>query len=164
MNLIVAHDELGGIGKNNAIPWKCSEDLRNFRSLTTGSGNNSVIMGRLTWESLRNRELPNRRNIILSTSLNTRPSGNVLVASSIAEACELAKDSEETWVIGGSQVYNSFLERNLIKKMWITQIPGKFDCDTFFSVPRDWEAAGHLELTSSIWVRLYEPKNNKDCQ
>ena len=64
MNLIVAHDELGGIGKDNKIPWRCPEDLINFRKLTTGSGNNSVIMGRKTWESLNNKKLANRKNIV----------------------------------------------------------------------------------------------------
>ena len=50
--LIVAVDKNNGIGKNNKIPWYFSEDLKYFAKNTKGSGNNAIIMGRKTYESI----------------------------------------------------------------------------------------------------------------
>ena len=164
MNLIVAHDELGGIGKDNKIPWRCPEDLINFRKLTTGSGNNSVIMGRKTWESLNNKKLANRKNIVLSTSLENPESGKFFVANSVDHACRLVKGSDQVWVIGGINVYDSFLENGLIKKMWITHIPGRFNCDRFFSTKHDWEIVAQTEIVKDVWVKELTPRNSKGYQ
>ena len=49
IHLIWAQDENGGIGKNGKLPWHVSEDLINFKSITS---NNPIIMGRKTWDSL----------------------------------------------------------------------------------------------------------------
>ena len=71
LNVIVAF-ELGkrGIGIKNTIPWNLPEDLKNFSKVTKGQGNNAIIMGRKTWESLPKKPLPGRQNIILSRSLD----------------------------------------------------------------------------------------------
>ena len=66
IELIWAQDQNGGIGKNGTLPWHISEDLQNFKKITSGS---PVIMGRKTWESLSFKPLPNRRNIVLSSKL-----------------------------------------------------------------------------------------------
>ena len=50
-NIIVAIDEENGIGKNNTIPWNNPTDMKNFRLLTIGNGNNAVIMGKNTYLS-----------------------------------------------------------------------------------------------------------------
>jgi len=49
ISIIVAVSEDLGIGKDNELLWHISEDLKRFKSLTTG---NAVIMGKKTWESL----------------------------------------------------------------------------------------------------------------
>ena len=63
--LIVAVAENLAIGRNNKLLCNIPKDLQRFKNLTT---NNSVIMGRKTWESLppKFRPLPNRKNIILT--------------------------------------------------------------------------------------------------
>lgn len=63
-NIIVAVDFKNGIGKNNTIPWKNSEDMKHFKNITTGT---TIIMGRRTFESI-GKPLPNRINIIVSSS------------------------------------------------------------------------------------------------
>ena len=63
IQLTWAQDKKGGIGKNGKLPWHISEDLKNFKKLTTG---HTIIMGRKTWDSLPVKPLPNRKNIILS--------------------------------------------------------------------------------------------------
>ena len=35
LELIVAVDQNNGIGLNGKLPWKCSEDLKLFKELTT---------------------------------------------------------------------------------------------------------------------------------
>ena len=64
IHLIWAQDKNGGIGKDGKLPWHISEDLINFKKITS---NNTIIMGRKTWESLPKKPLPNRRNIVLSS-------------------------------------------------------------------------------------------------
>ena len=59
------------IGVNNTLPWHLSEDLKHFKSLTTG---HTIIMGRKTYESI-GRPLPNRRNIVISRNSNTSYEG-----------------------------------------------------------------------------------------
>ena len=65
----MAFDINRGIGKNNNLPWKISDDLKRFSKLTKGNNNNAIIMGRNTWDSLPNKPLSQRDNLILSTTL-----------------------------------------------------------------------------------------------
>jgi dihydrofolate reductase len=66
-DLVIGRTIKGGIGKNNALPWKLPSDLKMFKKITTsGPSRNSVIMGRKTFQSIGSRPLPNRLNIVLS--------------------------------------------------------------------------------------------------
>ena len=47
---MIAHCRNRGIGINNKF-LKLKKDLKKFKDLTIGDGNNSVIMGRKTWKS-----------------------------------------------------------------------------------------------------------------
>ena len=53
INGIVAMDKNKGIGINNQLPWKLKEDLQRFQKFTTGKGNNAIIMGKNTWNSIK---------------------------------------------------------------------------------------------------------------
>ena len=68
INLIVAICNNNGIGYKNTLPWKIPTDLKKFKKLTQGKGNNAIIMGKNTYESIK-KSLPNRDNLILSTQL-----------------------------------------------------------------------------------------------
>lgn len=48
MHIIVAADKNWGIGRNNELLVRISNDMKNFRRLTEG---NVVVMGRKTLES-----------------------------------------------------------------------------------------------------------------
>ncbi|MCW2579864.1 MAG: folA [Blastococcus sp.] len=97
-----AHDRV--IGASGALPWHLPEDLKLFRTLTTGC---TVVMGRRTWESLpdRFRPLPGRTNVVLTTDRGWAADGAQAVGS-VEEA--LATD-DDVWVIGGGAVYTAFL-------------------------------------------------------
>jgi dihydrofolate reductase len=76
VKLIVAMCKNNGIGFNNKIPWRISEDMIYFSKKTSGDyvgvnetiKKNAVIMGRNTWDSLpkKYKPLPNRFNIVLT--------------------------------------------------------------------------------------------------
>ena len=51
-NIIVAVCNGNGIGHSNKLPWYYKEELRNFSKVTKGEGNNAIIMGKNTWDSL----------------------------------------------------------------------------------------------------------------
>lgn len=68
INGIVAICKNHGIGNNNSLPWKLPQDLKYFQTLTTGQGNNAIIMGKNTWNSIR--FLKRRDHLIISTTLN----------------------------------------------------------------------------------------------
>ena len=63
ISLIVAVAENGVIGRNGALPWRLSSDLKTFRRLTMGK---PIIMGRKTFQSL-GKPLDGRDNIVLSS-------------------------------------------------------------------------------------------------
>ena len=114
MAMIVAMDEGGFIGREDRLPWKLASDMARFKRLTEGTGSNSVIMGRKTWDSLPDsfRPLPERVNIVMSRDTGWLAEG-AETALYVGRAIELAfaEGSEECWVIGGAQVYEMFLDR-----------------------------------------------------
>jgi dihydrofolate reductase len=66
-DLVIGRTVQGGIGKNNALPWKIPSDLKMFKKITTsGPSKNAIIMGRKTFESIGSKPLPNRLNIVVS--------------------------------------------------------------------------------------------------
>lgn len=99
IGLIWAQSTSGVIGRGGGIPWHVPEDQTRFRDITMG---NTVVMGRLTWESLptRFRPLPGRRNVVL-----TRQADYVADGADLVSTLEDALTGEETWVIGGAQIY-----------------------------------------------------------
>ena len=62
--MIWAQDTNNAIGRDGTLPWHFSQDLKNFKKLTTGY---TIIMGRKTWDSLPFKPLPSRRNIVISS-------------------------------------------------------------------------------------------------
>ncbi len=141
----MAHAAEGVIGYKGSIPWQgqMREDMRRFRERTTG---HAVIMGRTTFESLV-RPLKDRQNIVLSRTV-TRLAGCDVVPS-LEAAYEAAEGQQETFIIGGEQVYVDALPT--VERMFITKIAAEFEGDTFFNVDTengDWNAA-----TREIWCK-----------
>ena len=141
-NMIVAYDKMHGIGKNNSLPWYFPEDLKRFSKLTKGAGNNAIVMGRNTWNSLPKKPLPKRDNLILSTTLKatTENTDNVRIFSnthSLHEFC-IKKNYDMVWIIGGSQIYKELLTAFNINSVYVTHIHKIYDCDTGFPSLENW--------------------------
>ena len=115
IHLIWAQDKMGGIGKNGKLPWHITEDLQNFKKVTL---NQTVIMGRKTWDSLPIKPLPNRHNIVISRSLQK----NVTTYQSYNECIkQLNKNNiEKAFIIGGRSLYKLFFDN--AKYLHITNI------------------------------------------
>lgn len=99
LGLIWAQSTSGVIGRDDGIPWRLPEDQARFKELTLG---HTVVMGRLTWESLpaKVRPLPRRRNVVV-----TRQDGYMADGATVVSSLEEALTGGETWVIGGAQIY-----------------------------------------------------------
>ena len=98
LGLIWAQSTSGVIGRDNGIPWRLPEDLARFKELTMG---HTVVMGRLTWESLpaKVRPLPGRKNVVV-----TRQAEYVADGAVVVDGLDNALD-DGSWVIGGAQIY-----------------------------------------------------------
>jgi len=142
INGIVAMDINKGIGKNNNLPWTLKKDLRRFQKITTGNGNNALIIGRNTWNSIN--FLKERDHFILSKTIKLNYEQDGKLIKSFADIPELLKFLEDKkydniLVIGGSQIYKTFLDMSLIDELYITLINDSYDCDTHFpSIPDNY--------------------------
>lgn len=164
--IIVAIADNNAIGKDNALLWHISEDLKFFKRTTTGC---PVIMGRKTFESI-GRPLPKRTNIVISRGF-TAPEG-VIVVSSLAEAYELVSSCpselvsschsepvsschsepvEESpsccFIIGGGQIYAQAIAE--ADRLIVTHVHTVIeDADTFFPEidPSLWQVEERSEM------------------
>lgn len=157
INGIVAMDKNKGIGKNNSLPWKISEDMRNFKKLTIGNKKNAIIMGKNTYLDVN--FLKERDNLVLSSSitLDEKRENNILKSfKNIEELLKFCKTQnyEKIWVIGGSQIYKQFLEMNIIQYLYVTVISNDYNCDTFFP-----KIPGNYFISNNIPREINE--NNK---
>ena len=142
-NIIVAISDNNAIGKDNALLWHISDDLKFFRRQTLGW---PVIMGRKTFESI-GRALPGRVNIVMSRNFNTGE--DVAVTGSLDEAFKVAESTnlEKCYVMGGGQIYNLALSQ--ADRLVVTHVHTVIeDADTFFPPidPTFWEVSQRSEL------------------
>lgn len=126
INLIAAVGEKMELGFQNQLLCHLPADLKHFKSLTTG---HKVVMGRKTWDSLRIKPLPNRRNIVLTSNRNLHFEGAEAIHSP-EELLAQINDQEEVFIIGGASVYKTFI--NIAQKLYITRIGGTFKADVYF--------------------------------
>ena len=125
VSIIVAVAQNGTIGDKNALLWHIKEDMRFFRTTTSG---HAVIMGRKTFESLGSKPLPKRTNIVV-TRQDVEFEG-ALVAHSLEEAIAMAEGDEEIFVIGGAQIYAEALK--CADRLYLTLVERDYQGDTSF--------------------------------
>lgn len=149
IGLIWAQSSSGVIGRGGAIPWRLPEDQARFKELTMG---HTVVMGRLTWESLpaKVRPLPGRRNVVLTHGLDYAAEGAEVVAS-----LDDALTDDSVWVIGGAQIYTAALP--IATRCEVTEIEidlPRQDADVMAPVlDESWIGAAGDWLTSTSGLR-----------
>ena len=119
------------IGVNNDLPWKLKKDLQHFSAYTQ---NKAIVMGRKTYESI-GRPLPNRKNIVISSSLASQE--DLEVVPDLNQAIEVAsqwnKDNsagEEIVLIGGGYVFEE--SKNIVNKLVLTRVECEINGDVFY--------------------------------
>jgi len=140
--IIVAIDQKGGIGKDGDLAWKLSADLKYFKKTTIGAGNNAVIMGRKTWDSIpaKFRPLAGRLNVVISRQPDLPLPAGVKLANSLTSALELCQACEQSFVIGGGTIYAEALQHSDCNQVYLTAVHATFDCDTFFDADQNqWQ-------------------------
>ena len=131
INIIAAIAKNRVIGYKGGLPWHIPADLKYFKRLTSGN-NSAIIMGRKTWDSLPVKPLPNRRNFVLTQNNfhSTFPDG--LVLKNPDDIITLKKIYNEIWIIGGQSIYEEYIEKPYIDKLYLTEIDDTFEGDTYF--------------------------------
>ena len=119
------------IGVNNGLPWKLKKDLQHFSAYTQ---NKVIVMGRKTFESI-GRPLPNRKNIVISSTLSSTSEIQIVnsLEQAISEATDWNKENnlvEEVVLIGGGYIFKESI--NLVNKLVLTRVNCDIDGDVFY--------------------------------
>lgn len=147
------------IGRDNALLWHISADMKYFRRTTMGS---PVIMGFRTWESI-GRPLPGRLNIVITKHPFEAPESVVQVpdvASAIAAAeghpavsaqASSASGNDDVpdkcFIMGGAKTYERAMQ--YADALYITQVHTTVpDADAFFPAidPAIWEKTSDTDI------------------
>jgi dihydrofolate reductase len=144
--LLAAVADNGVIGRDNALPFRQSSDLKRFKALTLGK---PVLMGRRTYQSI-GKPLPGRTNIVVSRDPSFAPPG-VLVAHDLDGALAAARDdairrgADEIVVIGGTGLFEQTMP--FADRMEITHVHTRPAGDTYFPPidPARWGVVARSE-------------------
>ena len=141
MTAIVCVSRSWGIGRDGALLFRISADLKRFKALTVGK---TVILGRKTLDTFPGgKPLKDRRNIVLSRRELDIPGAEI--AHSFEEAAALGGD--DAIVIGGASVYMALLSR--CDRVYVTKVDAAPDADSFFpdlDDNPDWRVASESEV------------------
>ena len=124
--LVAAVASNGVIGVDGQLPWHLPEDLKHFKRLTMG---HPVIMGRRTWESLKNPPLPGRENIVVTRNADYEAPG-ASIATSLESALALCAGEPVAFVIGGQKLFDESLP--IADGLVMTEIRKDYAGDTWF--------------------------------
>ena len=169
---IVCVDENFGIGYNGDLLAHIPEDMKFFREKTN---NSIVVMGRKTYDSLQNKPLPNRINVVITSKINennymeTRKDGVICIKMDAIKAILENKAEnpsilpQDIFVIGGGQIYKELLQ--YCDCVYLTKILESHDnVDTYFpniDAMTEWEMTDVSELKeyNGVKYKFYTYKN-----
>lgn len=138
ISIIAAIDRRRGIGYQNKLLFWIPNDLKRFKTLTTG---HTVLMGRRTFESLPKGALPNRRNIVLSSNPSLDLPGAECFAS-LDEALSHCAADELVYIIGGASLYRQALP--IAHELCLTEVDAvASQVDTYFP-----------EVDAGVWEEI----------
>lgn len=127
ISIVVAASENNVIGKDNQLLWHLPDDFKFFKAQTI---NKVIVMGRKTFESIGNRALPKRINVVISRNANFEVPEEVVLVDSLEAAIRKYQKEEEICIIGGEQIYTIALP--LVNIIYITRVHTELDGDTYF--------------------------------
>jgi dihydrofolate reductase len=165
------HISNGAIGKNGALPWKNSTDMKYFRDLTTttldASKNNAVIMGRKTYDSI-GAPLKNRVNIVVTRDTRNKSTIPNLTFQQSLDAATISATAtttvENIFVIGGESVYKEALNHPQCRHIYLNLVSAKCDvedADAFFPTidPAKYKLISEKLIGSDVMNQVYTKIN-----
>lgn len=138
-SMIVAADPNDVIGKDGGLPWHLREDLRRFRTLTTG---HAVVAGRATHDSIVDRlgrPLPGRVTLVASRT-RAGAAEDVIYLPTVEDTLVAARTIEafaggdEVFIIGGAEIYRATLTE--VDGVYLTRLAEPVEGDTV--LPPGW--------------------------
>ena len=133
ISIIAAVAKNRAIGFENKLIYWLPNDLKRFKALTTG---HTIIMGRNTFESLPKGALPNRRNVVLSTTVRELPGCDVF--PTLDAALQSCQPDEDVYIIGGARVYEQAISK--ADRLCLTEVDDTpAQADAFFPDYSDWQ-------------------------
>jgi dihydrofolate reductase len=148
---IWAQDKSGIIGKSNKLPWHLPKDLKHFKETTL---NQAILMGRVTFEGMNKRLLPNRETLILTTQSDYQVEGATVVTSVKEVLTWYTNQDKPLYIVGGSQVYKLF--ETYVDELVVTQVQTEVDGDTYF--PRDFDFSRFSLVSSEFYEKVEQNK------
>jgi len=139
INIILALDNKNIYGVDGHIPWgrdisKISGDLCHFYNTTkmrNDSKKNILIMGRLTWESIK-KPLSGRYNIVITSNYETMQKTHsipdTIFVKDLTTALVFIEDKKKDldigniFIIGGRKLWEEALNRKLVSNVFISKI------------------------------------------
>jgi dihydrofolate reductase len=173
ISAIVCADSNWGIGHNGDLLVRIPEDMKFFKEKTM---NNVVVMGRKTWESIGEKPLSNRCNVVITSKYNgVHPYTDCILDTNTSvifmpiEAFYhwhdwLAKIGNGMYIIGGGKIYEELL--HLCDNIYITRLDNTYqDADTYFpniDILPEWEIESESEMKeyNDIKYQFYTYKRN----
>lgn len=148
LELIVAMTKDRVIGKDGKMPWHIPEELKSFRTITTG---NNIIMGRKTLESI-GKALPNRVNICVSKSLNEFK--GVRIVDDLSKLPDVVDYDKRIFIIGGSEMYKLFLTHATV--LHLSVIKEDYEGDAYFpQIDEDeWKVIVEVDMGEFVYKKL----------
>ena len=132
INIIAAVAKNRAIGFENKLIYWLPNDLKRFKALTTG---HTIIMGRNTYLSLPKGALPNRRNVVLSSTISELPGCDVY--PTLDAALKSCRPDEDIYIIGGARVYEQAI--SMADRLCLTEVDDTpAQADAFFPDYSDW--------------------------
>lgn len=110
--LVCALNDAHIIGVDGKLPWHLPNELLYFKECTIGR---TVVMGSSTLRSLPGCYLPDRRNIVLSSTLES--TDRYEVYNNIEDVLKIEDD---LYIIGGSKIYEQFL--SYADELWLSWV------------------------------------------
>ncbi len=144
ISIVAAIDNNNGYSKNKKLPWAISGDMNHFKTLTTNTidktKQNVLIMGKDTYLSM-GHPLENRYNIVISKTLHGNFGySNLHICKSVIDALLFINKHkhrfESIFVIGGRNIWYSFLDLKIVDNIIITNIKRDYQCDKYFDLSK----------------------------
>ena len=111
------------IGRDGVMPWYCASDFYHFRHITIP---NPCVFGRVTFENLPIKPLPDRFNLVCSSSYNNEYKNGVFYAKTVTDALVACCQFGRVFICGGAGLYKYCLQNDLVDIMYLTKIKSAF--------------------------------------